>query len=281
MKQLRCYAILMEVEDRCVFLRYCECRADIGNINREKVTIRTKYSSSEIRPHKYPGSARSPDLSVTTRLVDFLYSSLKSYRFSLLARYIDTAVMFGRFILFVSAILVVLSVGSLMVMTSNINTMEKLALAQEEPESEQVQAITAELGGDQELPPVDTIATGLLNLTGNNQSLAYNLALSNMTNATAAHIHTGAENENGKVIVTLYKSESPSGIEIETLAGNITADKLQGPLFGATLDELIGTVNNGTAYVNVHSADFPNGEIRGLLTSQGGEEEEEEEEEEE
>jgi hypothetical protein len=219
------------------------------------------------------------DLSVTIGLMGFVYSYLKSYRFSLLARFIDTAVMSGRFVLFVSAILVVLSAVSLTMMTSNINTMEKLALAQEEPESEQVQAFTSELSGDQELPPVNTIATGLLNLTGNNQSLAYNLALSNMTNATAAHIHMGAENENGKVIVTLYKSESPSGIEIETLAGNITADKLQGPLSGATLDELIGTVNNGTAYVNVHSAEFPNGEIRGMLTSQGEEEEEEEEEE--
>jgi ribosomal protein L12E/L44/L45/RPP1/RPP2 len=187
--------------------------------------------------------------------------------------------MSSRFPLIVSAILVLLSAGSLMMMTINSHTMEKLALAQEEPESEQVQAFTAELSGNQELPPVNTIGTGLLNLTGNNQSLAYSLALSNMTNTTSAHINMGAANENGKVIVTLYRSESPSGIEIESLAGNITADKLQGPLSGATLDELIGTVNNGTAYVNVHSADFPNGEIRGMLSLQDGEEEEEEEEE--
>jgi hypothetical protein len=100
-----------------------------------------------------------------------------------------------------------------------------------------------------------------------------------MTNATAAHIHMGTEDENGRVIVTLYKSESPSGIEIESLAGNITADKLQGPLSGATLDELIGAINNGTAYVNVHSVELPNGEIRGVISPQAGEDEEEEEEE--
>jgi hypothetical protein len=81
--------------------------------------------------------------------------------------------MSGRFALIVFAILVLLSVGSLLMVTINSNTMEKLALAQEEPESGQTQAFSAELSGNQELPPVNTIATGLLNLTGNNQSLAY------------------------------------------------------------------------------------------------------------
>lgn len=204
------------------------------------------------------------------------YSTYESYRFSLLARSIDTAVMFRIFGLFVSAISALIITGGLMMITNNSDTTEKLALAQE---PEQEQAFTADLSGDQELPPVNTNAAGLANVTGDNQSLAYRLALSNMTNATAAHIHMGAEDENGKVVVTLYKSESPSGIEIESLAGNITAEKLQGPLSDATLDELIGTMDNGTAYVNVHSVDFPNGEIRGVLSLQDGDEEEEEEEE--
>ena len=205
-----------------------------------------------------------------------VYSTYESYRFSLLIRSIDTAFMFSIFGLFVSAITALIIAGGLMMITNNSDTTEKLALAQE---PEQEQAFTADLNGDQELPPVNTNAAGLANVTGDNQSLAYRLALSNMTNATAAHIHMGAEDENGKVVVTLYKSESPSGIEIESLAGNITADKLQGPLSDATLDELIGTMDNGTAYVNVHSVDFPNGEIRGVLSLQDGDEEEDEEEE--
>ena len=199
--------------------------------------------------------------------------------------------MRNLFAVYVLAVTVI-AAGNLFTFTTNIDdvlTREKLAVAQEEPGSEELQqgqTFFAELGGTQELPPVNTNAAGAINITGSNQSIAYRLALSNMTNATAAHIHMGEENENGKIVLTLFKSESPSGLEIESLAGNATSDKLQGPLAGATLEDLIGIMDTGTAYVNVHSADFPNGEIRGELSpaddeeaEEGAEEEEEEEEE--
>lgn len=200
------------------------------------------------------------------------------YRFSLLISSIDIAFMSRRFEYCVFAIAAIIIAGSLIMITNSSMT-KKLAVAQEELEQEQ--AFTAELSGTQELPPVNTNAAGLVNITGNNQSIAYRLALSNMTNATAAHIHMGEEEENGKVVVTLYKSESPtSGVEIESLAGNITADKLQGPLADTTLVELFSIMDSGTAYVNVHSVDFPNGEVRGELSPQNEEEEGVEEEEE-
>jgi hypothetical protein len=192
----------------------------------------------------------------------------------------------------VLAVTVIATGGLSIITTSNDGTImmgEDLAVAQEEPESgglQQGQTFSAELSGAQELPPVNTNAAGAINITGSNQSIAYRFALSNMTNATAAHVHMGEENENGKVVLTLFKSESPSGVEIESLAGNATSDKLQGPLAGATLGDFIGIMDTGTAYVNVHTADFPNGEIRGELSpaddeeaEEGPEEEEEEEEE--
>jgi hypothetical protein len=37
-----------------------------------------------------------------------------------------------------------------------------------------------------------------------------------MKNVTAAHIHFGNDDENGKVVVTLLKTENPSGLEMET-----------------------------------------------------------------
>ena len=194
--------------------------------------------------------------------------------------------MRNLFAVYVLAVTVI-AAGNLFTFTTyngDVMMREKLAVAQEEPGSEELQqgqTFSAELSGAQELPPVNTNAAGAINITGSNQSIAYRLALSNMTNATVAHIHMGEENENGKIVLTLFKSESPSGLEIESLAGNATSDKLQGPLAGATLEDLIGIMDTGTAYVNVHSADFPNGEIRGELSPADDEEAEEDAEEEE
>ena len=127
------------------------------------------------------------------------------------------------------------------------------------------QAFTAELSGDDELPPVNTESNGTITIQGNNQSLNYQLALSDMTNVTAAHIHLGNDDENGKVVLTLLKSDNPSGLEVETLGGNFTDDDVQGPLSCVPLDQLIGFMGNGSTYVNVHSTDFPLGEIRGQI----------------
>lgn len=52
---------------------------------------------------------------------------------------------------------------------------------------------------------------------------------------------------------------------METLGGNFTDDDVQGPLAGLPLEQLIGFMGNGSTYVNVHSTDFPLGEIRGQI----------------
>lgn len=143
------------------------------------------------------------------------------------------------------------------------------------------QAFTAELSGDNELPPVNTESNGTITIQGSNQSLNYQLSLSDMTNVTAAHIHLGAEDENGKVVVTLFNSDSPAGLELETLGGNFTDDDVQRPLAGLPLEQLFGFMGNGSTYVNVHSVDFPFGEIRGQIEELDLDEDEEGEAEEE
>jgi hypothetical protein len=111
------------------------------------------------------------------------------------------------------------------------------------------------------------------------KSLNYQLVLSDIKNVTAAHIHLGNDNENGKVVVTLLETENPSGLEMETLGGNFTDENVQGPLAGLPLDQLIGFMGNGSTYVNVHSTEFPLGEIRGQIDELDADEEEDDEEE--
>ena len=50
--------------------------------------------------------------------------------------------------------------------------------------------------------------------------------------------------------------------------GAAISDDLQGQLKGKKLPDLHKLIDNGTVYVSIHTKDFPNGEIRGLIRSQ-------------
>jgi CHRD domain len=47
--------------------------------------------------------------------------------------------------------------------------------------------------------------------------------------------------------------------------GTITAGKLVGPLKGKTIDDLVEQIRAGKTYVNVHTKEHPDGEIRGTI----------------
>jgi hypothetical protein len=125
---------------------------------------------------------------------------------------------------------------------------------------------TANLTGQQEVPPVDTQATGQAILVQNmpqNQTVHYFVNVTGIQGATQGHIHSGAEGENGPIVVTLFNFDSPQN---EVFAkGNITANNLEGPMQGKTIPDLIDAMTNGSTYVNVHTEQNPNGETRGQL----------------
>ena len=50
-----------------------------------------------------------------------------------------------------------------------------------------------------------------------------------------------------------------------SINGSIAANNLEGPMQGKTVAELINAIKNNTTYVNVHTEQNPNGEIRGQL----------------
>ena len=137
------------------------------------------------------------------------------------------------------------------------------------------ESFSAELTGGEEVPPVDTNATGIANLQNNVQTINYQLSVNDLVNVTQAHIHRGEEGENGKIVVTLYNTTMPTGPMSGLLSqGNITAANLVGPLAGQQLTDLVSIMDNGTAYVNVHTKDFPLGEIRGQIAAEGEADEE-------
>jgi hypothetical protein len=118
--------------------------------------------------------------------------------------------------------------------------------------------------------PVVSDAQGqaIFHLSKDGESLSYKLITANIENVTQAHIHIGAPGTNGGVIVWLYPDGPPpqlipgrsDGILAE---GTITSANLVGDLAGGALADLVELLNTQMAYVNVHTSQYPAGEIRG------------------
>lgn len=128
-----------------------------------------------------------------------------------------------------------------------------------------------QLSGAEEVPPVETEATGTFTLSITiggpaGYDVSYKLDVANITDVTAAHIHLGATGEVGEVIYPLYEGPEKTGSFSGTLAeGTFDPSKLTGPMQGKTVADLATAVFGGTTYVNVHTKANPQGEIRGQI----------------
>lgn len=106
------------------------------------------------------------------------------------------------------------------------------------------------LSGDQEVPPVTTMATGNAQFTVKDDMSLSGSVKTQGINATAAHIHAGVAGKNGPVVVPLTMKGDNEWI--------VPADT---KLTAAQMKEL----KAGGMYVNVHSAAHADGEIRAQL----------------
>jgi hypothetical protein len=130
----------------------------------------------------------------------------------------------------------------------------------------------AHLSGGEEVPPVDTNATGQakFQLSKDGTELSFRLIVANIENVTQAHIHLAPAGVNGPVVAWLYPAAPPAQlIEGRTQGvlaeGVITEADLVGPLAGASLSALVAEMRAGNTYVNVHTSQFPPGEVRGQI----------------
>ena len=132
----------------------------------------------------------------------------------------------------------------------------------------------AKLSGTNEVPPLTSAGSGVASFQlvsmGHQEAINYELNLQNMKGVTGAHIHSGKQGENGPVVAGLF-NPSMSGPPTGTInglltAGTLTSSRLTGPLAGKTVDSLVNMIKSGDAYVNVHTAQNQNGEVRGQIS---------------
>jgi len=130
----------------------------------------------------------------------------------------------------------------------------------------------ATLSGKNQSPPIDTPAHGraTFTLSTSGKSIRYSLYVTDIDSVSMAHIHIAPAGQEGPVAVWLYPSHPPAVVKKGKFTGvlatgTITASRLEGPLKGKTIADLVQEIKNGNAYVNVHTTAHPAGEIRGQI----------------
>jgi CHRD domain-containing protein len=149
----------------------------------------------------------------------------------------------------------IMSISAAVILTNHANAQQQVAYI-------------AILNGKNEVPShSDVTATGMAGFIVNTAKtkIWYQIEAEGLKKVTQAHIHSGKSGENGPVVATLFKGNKDT-VNGALVQGSITSDKLVGPLKGKSISDLVNLIEKSSAYVNVHTESFPDGEIRGQIS---------------
>jgi aldose sugar dehydrogenase len=126
------------------------------------------------------------------------------------------------------------------------------------------------LTGREEVPSVATAASAIAQFVLNaDGSLSYELrATGEIENVTQAHIHLGAHQQNGPVVLFLYGLAAPRNFHAGELISSGTArdsNVIARAGFTPSISNLVQRMRQGRAYANLHTTAFPAGEVRGQI----------------
>ena len=161
----------------------------------------------------------------------------------------------------IAVLAAVLSVGTFSIVLNSVKV-----------QAQEGQTFSASLSGKDEVPPTESNSTGTakFQVDKNSSQVSYWVNVTGIKKINQAHIHNGTEGQNGDIVVTLTKNKSAKGNDGPPnigFSGNITKDDLQGPLKDKELTDLVSLMSDGNAYVNVHTDKYPDGAIRGQISS--------------
>lgn len=133
------------------------------------------------------------------------------------------------------------------------------------------------LSGKQEVPPVWTDMTGTFYVDDNHSSkdsVKYKLEVWKGDDVISAHIHCAPKGKNGPVVVGLFddhRGEDVNGVLAEGVIRESDIKDVRAeencPVHISNMEDLAMAAEQGYLYVNVHTKEYPNGEIRGQSKS--------------
>ena len=143
------------------------------------------------------------------------------------------------------------------------------------PSAAQVVNLTATLGGAEETTATPgvlglltgAVGTATVSVDAANEEIAVTLALFNFaTGTTAGHIHVGPRGVAGPVVINFPIPTGRTGdLPLSFRVG--PAAFVARPEIGInTFQDAIQAIVGGGAYVNIHTSQYPAGEIRGQLS---------------
>jgi hypothetical protein len=136
----------------------------------------------------------------------------------------------------------------------------------------------AKLSGFNEVPPILSNGKASVRVTINGSSLTYRLKISGTfsSNVTQAHLHFAEPGVNGGIFLFLCSNlgNGPAGTPACPQSGTVTrtvsaADFLAVPaqnVPAGSFDAAMRILRSGDTYANVHTVNFPAGEIRGQVS---------------
>jgi hypothetical protein len=135
----------------------------------------------------------------------------------------------------------------------------------------QTERFSASLAGANEVPPINTAATGNFEMTIQGTDINFSLTFSDLSaNPTAAHLHFAPPKVSGGVMIWICGGGNQPACPAATsgtITGTVTAANVTGPagqgINPGDLDSALDAVRSGLSYVNMHTPTFTGGEIRG------------------
>lgn len=125
----------------------------------------------------------------------------------------------------------------------------------------------ARLQGDAVRPtPVATTASGVgIVIVGEDGTLRFNITVTVLTDVTMAHLHLGAPEAVGAIVVNLLPPQQPGLFSGNLVSGTIRANNVIG---GETMASLKAHIESGNVYMDIHTAADPGGTLRGQVLLQ-------------
>ena len=142
----------------------------------------------------------------------------------------------------------------------------------------QTERFSARLGGENEVPPINTAGSGEFLMEIVDSNITFSLTFSDLSSdLSVAHLHFAPTKVGGGVMIFLCGGGGQPDCPVATsgtITGTITAANVTGPttqgIDVGDLDSALEAVRAGLSYVNMHTTNFASGEIRGQVRPKNG-----------